>query len=257
MSGHGIGIGVGLNSQGHNVLGAASTFFPETYGTLRLWLDDGNYTTDTGKMNSMTNQAAGGVSGLWTTPTDYTLISDVNGSGRTGFQRDTTGQVLTANTAENSWAGGVTMASVIKVPLAILQNGYLIRRNLSSNIESGGAEVFSTADGVLKLSNPGFGSFNATLNVIPDNAWCVMVVVQDETRTKVFINGSDVTNGTPDTWNGSNAWEFSYALGGNTDSNYAKAGLYGYIDGFTNAQVNTLGQAVSDEFGFSHTWALA
>jgi len=209
-------------------------------------------------MDTITNQAAGGPSSVWSAiGADYDVISDINGSGMDAFNREFAGQWINADVQQPMDTGGTTIVWLVKPLTGVSGNVSGVHTN-TSNINWGGIEILTT--NVIHVAWPRINStVLSTGTPINGNAWNLMITTVPLSATAaVYCNTADVTKGAPGTYDGANNSNFNYAFSGSNSGSIAHHALimvYGEVLSLEN--INNVGNWASDRFGLSQTWALS
>jgi len=252
-------IGIDINSSPYAALagGGAPAGDPNDYGTLRVWLDSGDWVEDGGDdVTGINNQAGDAVSGLWTNGGDPIVTGSIG--SMLYLNRTTSGQSFTANTPETGWTtGGFTQVWLVKPLTGMGGNPRGIHKN-SADANGGGCSV-ATANNVILGSYIGAASWNASEDDewVADT-WHLIILTVASGTTKLYVNAVDKTKAGVSTWGGSGTWSFEYAFSGtntNANAHHALGMLYQGVPSIEN--INNIGQWASDRFGLGQTWAVS
>lgn len=232
--------------------GVATSIDMETFGSLVLWIDDGNFTTAAGEMDSITNQAAASMSSPYiATPANYPLVTDANGSGRTAFSHLTNSQGCAAVTSQD-FTGPMTVAFVQRTLSASINAGYAFSRGITSQF---GGHYAAATTGRCEASYPNASNRTQSNVALTDDVWSIIIAVIEGGSHECYIDAADERINAVE-WNGVGTWEIQDVLGGGSSARFDTLGVYVYAEAMALPNINTLGQALADEFNFTQTWSL-
>jgi len=251
----------GMATMEAGAFGAAVGFDPEALGTLISYVNMVEFTEDTGRVRTVTEQAADdAIPDLWESDTGanrpVAVLADVNFNGLDTCKSQV-GDVLHIESPGQFTSppptvmdlSDFTYAMTVRFGTLAAGNSELFTEDYSG---SNSTIYVGTAGDLLYWNGSGATSLSAT-GVFSDDTTYVLVVKRTSGAFLAYLDGVDVTTGSPSEAGSMAAQMLCRASGG--DITFAHA--LQFSEAMALADINTLGQGLTDAVGLSDTWELS